>query len=268
MISLLRTIGSFYAYFGGLSRLAGETLACTIVLAARGPMRSIAEVTGKAMGQLAKMGAFALSVNLLCVSLISFAISYSSADLLKRYGGNVYLVDIVAIGLCEHLVPVLTGIIVAGHSGSRVAAELGTMQVTDEITAMRTMAMNPVKLLLIPRIGGMTLAVPFLTIAGDLAGLAVSALVGWAFLDLSFESFYLRLLLVLRYDAYLEIGLWKSLAFGFVVAHVSCFRGMRVRGGAEAVGRATTASVVDSIIFVIAINTIVTVLRFSVVKGA
>lgn len=260
---MLRSLGAIYSYVGGLTYLAGAAGWCALSLLDLRQPRRLREALGGAFGQLARMGAAALGVNTLCVALIAFAISYSSADLLRQYGANLYLANIVAIGLTEHLIPVLTGIIVAGHSGSRVAAELGTMQVTDEITAMKAMAMDPVRLLMLPRILGMSLAVPFLSITGDIVGLAVAGLVGYLFLDLTFTNYYVQLIRVLEWDPYLEIGLCKAFAFGAVVALVACYRGIRVRGGAEAVGDATTRSVVDSIILIILINTAVTILRFS-----
>lgn len=263
MLRLITQLGSFYAYFGGLTVVASTTVWRALTLTVPTDLKSSRQAAAKTMAQLARMGALALTVNTLCIALIAFASSYSAAEMLSRYGANIFIVDLAVIGLCEHLIPVVTGTVVTGHSGSRVAAELGTMQVTDEITAMRTMALDPVKLLLVPRVFGLTLAMPFLTLTGDVVGLSVSALVGKVFLDLSFQDFWFRMLIVLRFDQYLEIGLAKSVVFGFALAIIACYRGMQVRGGAEAVGRATTASVVDSVIFIILINSVITIIRFT-----
>ncbi len=256
---LARKFGGLYGYVGGLVILSQHALVQTVLV-----LRSWKEIRRtfcRMMGQMAKMGTTALVINNLIIALISFSIGFSSSVLLQRYGAGIFLADILAIGLCEHLVPILTGIVVAGRSGSRVAAEIGTMQVTEEITAMRTMAMNPVKLLVVPRLLAMTVALPFLTIIGDIVGLIVGGLVAKSYLGLSLFDYQRRLLEVLSRDPYFQQGMYKSVCFGMIVALVSCYRGFQVRGGAEAVGQATTDSVVDSIVFIVAVNTVFTTIR-------
>jgi len=259
LLSFTDLFVGFYSYFGGLVLLALQVVGQCGSIARS--WRDVGRTVGRTMGQLANMGASALLINNLIIALIAFSISFSSSVLLRRYGAGIFLADILAIGLCEHLVPILTGIVVAGRSGSRVAAEIGTMQVTDEITAMTTMAMNPIKLLVIPRMLAMTIAIPFLTVVGDIVGLLVGGLVAKTYLGLSLYDYQRRLLEVLSRDPYFQQGMYKAFVFGMIVALVSCYRGFQVRGGPSAVGQATTNSVVDSIIFIVGINTVFTTIR-------
>ncbi len=246
------------AYLGGLSMYWGGRILLDLFRLEPKPVR---DTTVRVLGQVSRIGFSAVPIATLIVCLVSLSMSIPSVPQLRRYGANIYIADLLAIGLCSQMVPIILGIVVAGRSGTRVAAEIGTMKVTEEITAMKAMGMNVVKILVLPRLLGMLIAMPLLVILGDGLGLIVGSGVARGMLDLTFGDYYRRVLEVLRADDWFAQGLYKSMLFAIAIALVSCFRGFQVRGGAEAVGAATTQSDVDAIIMIIGINTVFTVIK-------
>jgi len=180
-----------------------------------------------------------------------------SAYLLEKMGAELYISSLVSISLCRELSPVLTALVVAGRAGSSIAAELGTMKVTEQIEALETMAIHPVRFLVVPRFLALLVMVPMLTILGDLSGIFGGYLVGMGSLNIS-SDLYMQVTF-----NYLELkdiytGLLKAVVFGIIIALVSCYEGLNAKGGAEGVGRATTRSVVISFILIIVADCVVT----------
>ena len=184
-----------------------------------------------------------------------------SAYLLQKMGAELYISSLVSISLCRELSPVLTALVVAGRAGSSIAAELGTMKVTEQLEALETMAIHPVRFLVVPRFLALLVMVPMLTILGDLAGIFGGFLVGTGSLNIS-SDLYMQVTF-----NYLELkdiytGLLKAVIFGIIIALVSCYEGLNAKGGAEGVGHATTRSVVLSFILIIIADCIITAIFY------
>ncbi|MDO8466129.1 MAG: ABC transporter permease [Gallionella sp.] len=188
------------------------------------------------------------------VGLLSFllgvVVAYQSADQLSRYGANIFVADLVGLSMLREFAPLITAIIIAGRSGSAYAAQIGTMSVTEEIDAMRTLGISPLEMLVLPKIIAMLIALPLLTVFADILGVFGGMLMAQALLDVSFGEFLDRFVKAVSVTAYL-VGICKAPMFAFIIAVVGCFQGFRTKGGADSVGLHTTRSVVQSIFLVI-----------------
>lgn len=188
------------------------------------------------------------------VGLLSFllgvVVAYQSADQLSRYGANIFVADLVGLSMLREFAPLITAIIIAGRSGSAYAAQIGTMSVTEEIDAMRTLGISPLEMLVLPKIIALLIALPLLTMFADILGVFGGMLMAHALLDVGFGEFLDRFVKAVSVTAYL-IGICKAPVFAFIIAVVGCFQGFRTKGGADSVGRHTTRSVVQSIFLVI-----------------
>jgi phospholipid/cholesterol/gamma-HCH transport system permease protein len=199
------------------------------------------------------------------VSLIScfigVIVALQGAYSLRSFGALNYVVNMVAVIITRELGPLLTAIIVIGRSGSSFAAEIGTMKVGEEVDALETMGLNPVRFLVVPRYVAMLVMLPCLTIAADTAGILGGALFAKVSLGWSLRNYLLRTVdaLVMR-DV--VTGLIKSLVFAVIITKIGCYEGFSVQGGAEGVGRSTTASVVKAIFSVIAADMIFTAIFY------
>jgi len=200
--------------------------------------------------QMAIVGVGALPVVCLIAGFIGLIMALQGAYELKKLGALHYVVSLVGVSMTRELGPLMTAIIVIGRSGSSFAAEIGTMSVTEEVDALRTMALEPVDYLLVPKLVAMVVMMPCLTIAADTAGIVGGAVFTWAALDMGLRTYLSTTVEVLLLRDVVT-GLIKSLAFGMIIVQVGCFEGFRVRGGPEGVGRATTRAVVQSIFLVI-----------------
>jgi phospholipid/cholesterol/gamma-HCH transport system permease protein len=185
--------------------------------------------------------------------LLGVVIAYQSGVQLRLYGGNLYVVDLVSITVLRELGPLMTAIVVAGRSGSAYTAEIGTMQVTEEIDALRSIGVAPQDLLVLPKIVGLAIALPLLTVFADLAAVAGGLVMSALMLDLSPETFIHRFPEAVSLNSLMS-GLAKAPVFAAVIATVGCYQGFQVRGGADSVGRNTTTSVVQAIVLVIVID--------------
>ncbi len=196
---------------------------------------------------------------LLIVGLISFLIglilALQSAAQLRQFGANIFVADLIGIAMLREMGPIMTAIVVAGRSGSSIASEIATMVVTEEIDALKTMSLNPIRYVIVPKFHGITLTMPLLTILADLIGILGGFVIGITYLQLSATAFFNELVTVLIMKDVLT-GLFKSVVFAWIIVIVACYFGLRVTGGSEGVGKATTASVVASIFFVIVADSI------------
>jgi phospholipid/cholesterol/gamma-HCH transport system permease protein len=184
------------------------------------------------------------------VGLLSFLmggiLAFQGAIQLRKFGANVFVADLVGLSIVLEMGPLLTSLIVSGRSGAAFAAQIGTMQVTEEIDALRVMGIDPVRYLVSPRVVAVAMVVPCLTLMGDLAGIIGGCLVAAFSLDLTPIAYFNQLHKVLEFSDVLK-GLTKSFVFGVEIAMIGCLRGFQVRGGAENVGSATTSAVVTCI---------------------
>lgn len=188
------------------------------------------------------------------VGLLSFllgvVIAYQGADQLQRFGANIYIADLVGLAMLRELSPLLTAIIIAGRSGSAYAAQIGTMKVTEEIDALRTIGIPPQELLVLPKMLALVIALPLLTVYADVTGIFGGMIMARSKLDVSFDMFINRLGDAISLSSFLT-GIVKAPVFAAIIALVGCFQGFRVGGSADSVGRQTTLSVVQAIFLVI-----------------
>lgn len=197
-------------------------------------------------------------VGVLCF-LIGVVIAYQGVQQLRQFGAETFTVEAVGIGMFRELGPLLTAIIVAGRSGSAFKAQIGTMQVNQEVDAMRTIGLNPIEWLVLTRISALLISMPLLAFWGDMAGLLGGAVACTVYLDFTFVQFFDRLRdTVGAWHFY--TGMIKAPVFGVVIAVIGCFEGLQVSGSAESVGQLTTKSVVESIFCVIVLDAVFSVI--------
>ena len=203
-------------------------------------------------------GADAVPITLLIGFLMGVIIAFQSAVVAREFGAVIFVVNGVGIAMLRELGALMTAILFAGRSGAAFAAELGTQKVNEEIDAIVTFGLDPVRFLVVPRLLASLLVVPLLTVLADVVGLFGGALVMLGF-DVSFVQFYHQLLGAVDM-ADLLVGLVKAAVFGLVVAGVGCQRGLAAGRGAASVGLAATSAVVTSIVLIVVIDGIFAVL--------
>ena len=195
-------------------------------------------------------GVDALPIVGLLSFLLGIVVAYQGADQLRQYGANIFAADLVGLSMLREFAPLITAIIIAGRSGSAYAAQIGTMAVTEEIDAMRTLGIAPLDVLVLPKIIALLIAMPLLTVFADALGVFGGMIMAQAQLDVGFGEFLDRFTKAVSVTAFL-IGICKAPVFAGIIAVVGCFQGFRTQGGADSVGRQTTRSVVQSIFLVI-----------------
>jgi len=200
-------------------------------------------------------GIQAIPIVSLIAFLISVIIAYLSAQQLRQFGADIFTVDLVAIAVLREMGVLLTAIIVAGRSGSAFAAELGVMRLNDEVDALQAMGVDYIEVLVLPRLVGLLIALPLLTIVADAMGLAGGALLSKALLDISLTQFIPRVQEALAPTTFWA-GLIKAPVFALVIGLVGTFRGMQVRDSSRELGRLTTVAVVESIFLVIFVDAV------------
>jgi phospholipid/cholesterol/gamma-HCH transport system permease protein len=200
--------------------------------------------------QMSAIGVDALPMVGIVAGCAGFIFAMQSGAELRRFGAMQLVIDIVAIGFTRELGPLLTAIVVSGRSGSAFSAEIGTMVVTSEIDALRTMALDPIELVLAPKYIAAMITVPCLTIMSNVFGILAGGVFMYLSTNMTLAIYwrYVANAIVLR-DVFM--GLIKSAAFATIIVHVGCLEGFKVRGGPDAVGRSTTSAVVKSTFLVI-----------------
>jgi phospholipid/cholesterol/gamma-HCH transport system permease protein len=188
------------------------------------------------------------------VGLLSFllgvVVAYQGAAQLRQYGANIFVADLVGVSMLREFAPLITAILIAGRSGSAYAAQIGTMAVTEEIDALRTLGIAPLELLVLPKVIALVIALPLLTVFADVMGVIGGMLMAQVQLDVGYVEFLDRFVKAVSPTTFL-VGVGKAPVFAVIVAVVGCFQGFRTRGGADSVGRQTTRAVVQSMFLVI-----------------
>jgi len=205
-----------------------------------------------------RAGADAVPIVVLINFLVGLAMAFQAAAQLKRFSANILVADLIGISVTRELGPLMTAIVICGRSGAAFAAEIGFMQVNEEIDALRTMGFGPMRYLVLPRSLALLIVVPLLTLLADLAGMLGGLVVGLLSLDLTMSG-YLRetIRVVSLWD--FSSGLIKSEIFALAIVMIACQQGLATRGGAEGVGRRTTATVVVTLFTLILIDATATV---------
>lgn len=262
MASPLRTAGAAtldqLAVAGRLWRLAASSARGAVVGPLRGERVRIAAI----FEQLARVGNGSLPLVALIALLTGMILALQSAEQLRRFGALDLVADLVAVSITRELAPLLTAIIVAGRIGSAIAAELATMRVSEELDALTVMGIDPISFLVLPRLVALLIALPCLTLFADLVGILGGFAVGVLLLDLGATPYLLDSLAALTQQD-LWGGMLKAVLFAGIIGLVGCQQGIDSRGGAEGVGRSTTAAVVRAIVLIIGADLFVTALLYA-----
>ena len=203
-------------------------------------------------------GAQALPIVSLISILVGLILAFIGAIQLKIFGAQIYVASLVGIGMIRALAAIMTGIIMAGRTGASFAAQLGTMQVNEEIDALKTLGISPMEFLVLPRMLALFLMMPLLSLYADLMGILGGVIVGVWMLDLNFMEYYNKTRVSVHLND-LWVGLFSAAVFGVLVALAGCLRGMQCGRSAAAVGEATTSAVVTSIVSIVVAMAVITV---------
>lgn len=212
------------------------------------------------LSNMEKIGVDALPIVALISFLLGFIMAFMSSLQLRQFGANLYVASLVGFAMVSELGPIMTAIIVAGRSGSAIAAEIGTMKISEEVDALFVMGFNPALFLAVPKILAALIVVPLLTFFSDLFAILGGLLIGVTMLDLSIGSYLKQTIETLTLFEVLW-GLMKSAVFAITIAWIGCLRGFQTRGGAAGVGSAATSAVVTSIFLIILFDSIFAILR-------
>ena len=251
-----------WAQLGGWGMSTGQQLARYTLLTAdaiRAGWQALARGQRPPRGAVAQqsvaVGVNALPIVALLSLLLGLIMAFQSAYQLQQFGANIFVANLVGISMAREFGPMMTAIILAGRSGSAMAAELGTMQVQEEIDALRTMGLEPVRFLVLPRLIAILLMGPMLTLMADLIGIFGGFLIGTLYMDLSVESYVNQTLIAVKFSDFAH-GIAKSAVFAWIIGTIGCYCGMTIEGGASGVGRATTQAVVMSIFMIIVADSV------------
>src|SRR5437016_10402840 len=216
------------------------------------------------IAQMEQAGVNAIAIVGLLSFLIGVVFAYQGADQLRRFGAEIYTVNLLGIAILRELGVLLSAIIIAGRSGSAFTAQIGTMQVNQEIDALRTLGLNPIEVLVLPRVFGLTLTLPLLVFYADAMGIIGGGIMTWATLGIPAAPFLEQLRGAIT-NWTLWVGVIKAPFFAVIISMVGCYEGFNVTGSADSVGRLTTQSVVESIFLVIVVDAAFSIL-FSLLK--
>jgi len=237
---------SLWVQAGDLLYLTSETVSWTFASLWRGEGHRRGAITAQALA----IGVGSLPIVMLISFLIGIVLVMQSAGLLKQFGANIFIADGLVLGMFAEMGPLMTAILLAGRSGASIAAEIATMQVTEEIDALETLALNPIRFIVVPKVWGISLTMPLISLIASVVGVFGGFLISALTLDLTPHAFLAEAVEALRMKD-LITGVVKSLVFAWLIVILSAYFGFRVKGGPEAVGKATTQAVVASIFAVI-----------------
>lgn len=201
----------------------------------------------------------ALGIIALLNALIGVVVAYQLGQQLKIYGANIYIVSLLGVGILQEFAPLIAAIIVAGRTSSAFTAQIGAMQVNQEIDALRTMGLSPIERLVIPKVLGLLVAMPLLIVWADIFGILGGMIVAKNMLDINYYNFLIRFPQVIELGTFIN-GLIKAPVFAIIISGVGCFEGFRVGSSADSVGQQTTKSVVLAIFLIIVADAIFSII--------
>jgi phospholipid/cholesterol/gamma-HCH transport system permease protein len=200
-----------------------------------------------------RSGADAVPIVVLVNFLVGIVMAFQASVQLKQFGASIFVADLIGISVTRELGPLMTAIVICGRSGAAFAAELGSMRVNEEVDALRTMGLGPLRFLVLPRALALMLVMPILTLLADLVGILGGLVVGLTSLDLTVSAYVGELQKAVKpWDVY--SGLLKSMIFALAIALIACQQGLATTGGAEGVGRRTTSAVVTALFTLILLD--------------
>jgi len=240
----LPALSRFVEQTGGIVLLLLQTLRACFTTRPR---------VGMILEQMEQIGVQSLPIALLTATFTGMVLVLQTGVQLQQLGAKTLASGIAAIALCREIGPVLTSVVLAGRVGAGITAEIGTMKVTEQIDAMRALATDPVRYLVVPRLVAAMLMLPAITVLADFVGIAGGMVVGVNSLGLSSRLYLDNTFAWLDYRDYFS-GILKTIVFGLIIAIIGCYQGFQTEGGAEGVGQATTRSVVMSSILILISN--------------
>ncbi len=245
------TIG-FFEYAGGLTMLSAESVGFAVTLKIR---------LVETVSQCALLGVQSLIIVVLTSLFTGMVISLESAQQAVSYGFGNFVGGAVAYASVRELGPMLTGVVVAGRVGAAIAAEIGSMVVTEQIEALRSMGLEPARFLVVPRFVALLIMLPLLTIFADVVSIAGGAWIAQTYAHISYDSYLASVRQTIDFPDVVK-GLLKAVVFGAIIAIVGAYQGLSTRGGAAGVGKSTTGAVVISIILIFMSNFLLSLLLF------
>ena len=207
--------------------------------------------------QMVFMGVKSIGIVFFVTFFTGVVLAMQSAYQLSQFGATLYVASLVSVSLCRELGPVLTALVIAGRIGAAITAEIGSMKVTEQVQALETMAINPVRYLMVPKLLALLVMLPCLTIFGDYSGMLGGYLIGVYNLKIN-ATLYIQTAMKFLHLKDIYSGLLKSVVFAAIIALVGCYQGLNTKGGAVGVGQSTTRSVVISFILIILADCILT----------
>jgi phospholipid/cholesterol/gamma-HCH transport system permease protein len=253
IIATLESVGMTMATAGNDLLLLADMVGSLIVALKRVLLRPLSFRLIPMVNHLERVGWQAVPIILLITVLIGAILAQQGIFHFRKFGADIYVVDMVGVLVLRELGVLIVCIMVAGRSGSSYTAELGAMKMREEIDALRTMGFDPVEVLILPRIIALIIAVPILTLFGSMAALYGGGFVSWLYGGISPEVFLSRLREAISVETF-EVGMIKAPFMAFVIGIVACVEGLQVEGSAESLGEKTTNSVVKSIFLVIVLD--------------
>lgn len=245
---------------GGVSYLIHDVLTWLLraVFTSRVRLGRTAVIT-----QMVRVGVRSIGIVMLVCACIGFILALQMKPPLAEFGQTDKIANIVGVAVFRELGPLIAAIVLTGFAGAAIAAEIGTMVVGEEIEALEAHALNPIRFLVVPRVLATTVSLILLTIIGDLTAVFFGGLMTIGFLDVPYEIYKANTLAQLQVSDFLT-GLIKAGVFGLILSSIACYNGLQVTGGAAGVGRATTNTVVQTVVCVIIADLMFTTLFFSI----
>lgn len=247
-----RATAGFFEYTGGVTLLSAESV---------GFMARLRIRVGETISQCAILGVQSAVIVMLTGLFTGMVISLESAQQAVAYGFGGFVGGAVAYGTVRELGPMLTAVVVAGRVGSAIAAELGSMVVTEQIDALRSMGLQPARFLVVPRFTALLLMLPLLTVFSDVVAIAGGMWIAQTYAHIPYDSFISSVRQAIDFPDVVK-GLLKSFVFATIIVMVGAYQGLSTRGGAAGVGQAVTGAVVISIILIFASNFVLSFLLF------
>jgi phospholipid/cholesterol/gamma-HCH transport system permease protein len=252
----LATVAVYYGALEMLRFLGETTLSIARLLGGRARFRR-----SDLWLEIEEAGPRALPIVSVISFLVGLILAYLGADQLRLVGAQIFIADLVAIGMVREVGALMTGIIIAGRTGAAFAAQLGTMQVNEEIDAFKTLGISPIDFLVLPRMLALMLMVPLLTLYSGFVGMLAGLLVSVTIFDIGMFEYYNETVRALEFKHF-GVGLSKGTMYGAMIAFAGCLRGMQCGRSAEAVGQAATSAVVTAILLITITASVMTIVYY------
>jgi len=207
------------------------------------------------VGEMQKCGAMALPIVSLISFLVGVTLAYSGAIVLRRFGGDIWVADLIGVAMTREMGAMMAGIVLAGRTGAAYAAEIGSMKANEEIDALTVLGISPVRFLVLPRVMALGLMMPLLAMYANCLGILGGMAIAFATLDIPPTAYWVEMLTIVDISD-VAVGVIKAVVFGLIVGFSGCLRGLQAENNAAGVGNAATSAVVTSILFIIVADAI------------